>query len=328
MPVIVNNHVAGVIYATRTPRNIFDLLYQERGKLVLATLAVILGTLAIGLLFSRTITLPMRELIARAGRIGRGDREAFRPLAHYGTREFAQLSHSFLGMAEQLARRSDHIATFSAHLTHELKSPLTSIRGAAELLQDSVQDRSGDKSGEKAGGLTRSEQKTFIANILADTGRLEGIAQRLRELARAESLPQNERTELGSVIGELRSRFPDSRIAATGSLDRPVGMSGEKALMVLTHLADNAIRHQARTIRLEAHDERTMLRLTVSNDGEPISAPNRDRIFDAFFTTRRDSGGTGMGLAIARAVMASHGGSIKLMPTGDGAAFELRFPVA
>ena len=62
--------------------------------------------------------------------------DAFRPLAHYGTREFAQLSHSFLDMAEQLARRSDYIATFSAHLTHELKSPLTSIKGAAELLLD------------------------------------------------------------------------------------------------------------------------------------------------------------------------------------------------
>lgn len=109
---------------------------------MLAGLAVILGTIAIGLVFSRTITLPMRELIERAARIGRGDREAFRPLRHYGTREFAQLSHSFLGMAEQLALRRDYIATFSAHLTHELKSPLTSIKGAAELLQDSIQGKS------------------------------------------------------------------------------------------------------------------------------------------------------------------------------------------
>ncbi|PNA90924.1 two-component sensor histidine kinase, partial [Pseudomonas sp. MPR-AND1B] len=85
----------------------FDHLYQERAKFVLAGLAVILGTIAIGLVFSRTITLPMRELINRAARIRSGDREAFQPLKHYGTREFAQLSHSFLGMAEQLARRSD-----------------------------------------------------------------------------------------------------------------------------------------------------------------------------------------------------------------------------
>jgi signal transduction histidine kinase len=105
-------------------------------------------------------------------------------------------------------------------------------------------------------------------------------------------------------------------------------MSGEKALIVLSHLTDNAMRHKARTIRLEATDERTTLLLTVSNDGEPISAPNRDRIFDAFFTTRRDQGGTGMGLAIARAVMASHGGSIRLKPTDEGAAFELQFPTA
>ncbi|XUJ36178.1 ATP-binding protein [Bradyrhizobium japonicum] len=320
MPVIVNNRVAGVIYTTRTPSNIFDHLYQERGKFVLAGLAVILGTIAIGLVFSRTITLPMRELIDRAARIGRGDREAFRPLRHYGTREFAQLSHSFLGMAEQLARRSDYIATFSAHLTHELKSPLTSIKGAAELLQDSFQG--------KPEGLTPVEQKTFIANILSDTQRLEAMAQRLRELARAESLPQNERTELAPVVADLRSRFPASSIEASGRLDRAIGMSGEKALIVLSHLADNAMRHKARTIRLEAVDERTTLLVTVSDDGEPISAPNRDRIFDAFFTTRRDQGGTGMGLAIARAVMASHGGSIRLKPTDEGAAFELQFPIA
>ncbi|MBR0828959.1 HAMP domain-containing protein [Bradyrhizobium manausense] len=320
MPVIVNNRVAGVIYTTRTPRNIFDHLYQERGKFILAGLAVILGTIAIGLVFSRTITLPMRELIERAARIGRGDREAFKPLRHYGTSEFAQLSHSFLGMAEQLARRSDYIATFSAHLTHELKSPLTSIKGAAELLQDSLQD--------KPGGLTPAEQKTFVANILSDAARLEAMAQRLRELARAESLPQNERTELAPVIGDLKTRFPAGHIEATGSLDRPIGMSGEKALIVLSHLADNAMRHRAKTIRLEAVDERTSLRLTVRNDGDPISPPNRDRIFDAFFTTRRDAGGTGMGLAIVRAVMASHGGSIRLLPTEVGAAFELQFPIA
>src|SRR6202012_1114071 len=114
------------------PSNIFDHLYQERGKFILATLAVIAGTMVIGLVFSRTITRPMHELV------GRVDRDAFKPLAHYGTREFAQLSKSFLGMAEQLSRRSDYIATFSAHLTHELKSPLTSIKGAAELLLESA----------------------------------------------------------------------------------------------------------------------------------------------------------------------------------------------
>lgn len=320
MPVIVNNRVAGVIYTSRTPSNIFEHLYQERGKFLLAALAVVFATIVIGLVFSRTITRPMRELVDRAARISRGDRDAFRPLAHYGTRELAQLSHSFLDMAEQLSRRSDYIATFSAHLTHELKSPLTSIKGAAELLQDSLQSKSDT--------LTRMEQRNFISNILGDTGRLEAMTQRLRELARAENAPQNEHTELSQVIGGLKSRFPTRAIDATGSLDRSIGMSGEKALIVLSHLTDNAVRHNAKNVRLQAVAAEASVKVTVSNDGDPISEPNREKIFDAFFTTRRDTGGTGMGLSIVRAVMSSHGGSIRLVPTTEGVTFELQFPAA
>ena len=320
MPVLVNNRVAGVIYTSRTPSNIFDHLYQERGKFILATLAVVLGTILIGLVFRRTITRPMRELVSRVDRIGRGDRDAFRPLAHYGTREFAQLSKSFLGMAEQLSRRSEYVATFSAHLTHELKSPLTSIKGAAELLLESLQGQTAT--------LTRMEQKNFVSNILGDAERLETMTQRLRELARAEGAPQNESSELGSVVGSLKSRFPTRAIAASGCLDRSIGMSAEKALIVLTHLTDNAIRHNAKNIRLEAASDGPTIRLTISNDGDPISPANRDRIFVAFFTTKRDTGGTGMGLAIVRAIMASHGGSIRLKPTEQGAAFELQLPAA
>jgi signal transduction histidine kinase len=170
------------------------------------------------------------------------------------------------------------------------------------------------------------EQKNFLSNILGDAERLEIMTQRLRELARAETVPQNERAELGFVVGGLKSRFPTRSISASGCLDRAIGMSAEKALIVLSHLTDNAMRHNAKRVRLEASSEAEMIRLTISNDGDPISEPNREKIFDAFFTTRRDTGGTGMGLAIVKAVMTSHGGSIRLLPAHQGAAFELQFP--
>jgi len=153
------------------------------------------------------------------------------------------------------------------------------------------------------------------------------MTQRLRELARAETAPQNEHTELGLVVGGLKSRFPTRAIDANGCLEGSIGMSSEKALIVLSHLTDNAIRHNAKHVRLEAVGEDTTVRMTVSNDGDPISEPNREKIFDAFFTTRRDTGGTGMGLAIVQAVMTSHGGSIRLLPSDKGVAFELQFPV-
>ncbi|HZR89931.1 MAG TPA: ATP-binding protein [Bradyrhizobium sp.] len=324
MPVIVDNKVAGVIYTSRTPNNIFQHFYAERVKFVLAASTVLLATILIGFVFSRTVTRPMYELIGRAERIRRGERDAFRPLKHYGTREFALLSQSFLDMAEQLSRRSDYIASFSAHLTHELKSPLTSIKGAAELLLDSQVGT--------AGRLTASEQRNFLSNILGDAARLEAMAQRLRELARAEIAEQNERTELDAVVASLKSRFPALSVDAGGCLAgasaSSIAMSAEKALIVLSHLADNAVRHNAKTIRLEAARDDGMIRMTVSNDGDPISATNRERIFDAFFTTRREQGGTGMGLAIVRAIMTSHGGAIRLLPGDDGAAFELWFPAA
>ncbi len=318
MPVIVNDHVAGVIYTSRTPRNIFEHLYLERGKFIAAASAIILTTLLVGLVVARTITRPMRELVDRAGRIGRNDPAGFRPLAHYGTRDFAELAEHFFAMAEQLARRSNYIRNFSAHLTHELKSPLTSIKGAAELLLDSLRT--------PADRLTRPEQEKFLTNILGDAERLDRMAQRLRELARAEAVLQNESTSLTDVIQPMRERFPAAEIETCGALDRQIKLSSETLLIVLAHLADNAVRHGARTIRLEVEGHTDELVLRVSNDGAPISAENRERVFDAFFTTRRDSGGTGMGLAIVRAIMLSHGGEIELLPAGPAVSFALRLP--
>ena len=315
MPVIVDNHVAGVIYASRTPSNIFRHFYEEKGKFILAGIAVLIVTLIIGLIFSRTITGPMHELIQRISEIRQGKPDAFRPLKHYGTREFALLSRSFLEMAETLSHRSDHISTFAAHLTHELKSPLTSIRGAAELLQDSA----------SPGGLTNPERKKFLDNILDDTERIDVLVRRLRELAQAEAAQAGGSVALQSLIVELRSRFPHLAIEAGGALDRAIGMSAENALIVLSHLADNAGRHHASELQLTASADAGAVRVVVSNNGDVISAANRERIFDAFFTTRRDSGGTGMGLSIVEAMLRANGGSIRLLPTEQGVAFEVRF---
>ena len=318
LPVIVDDRVAGVIYASRTPNNIFAHIYEERGKFVLAAVAVLGVTLIIGLIFSRTVTGPMHELIQRIGEIRQGNRNAFRPLAHYGTREFALLSRSFLEMAASLSHRSDHIATFATHLTHELKSPLTSIRGAAELLQDSMKP--------SPAGLTNAERSRFLGNILGDTERIEAMVHRLRELARAESSQHSGSAALEPLIDDLRGRFSGIAIEADGMAGRVIGMSAENALIVLSQLVDNARHHHATEVKLSSSDDAGATTVIVSNNGEAISEHNRDRIFDAFFTTSRDSGGTGMGLAIAQAMLQAHGGSIALLPSSPDVAFEVKFP--
>ena len=318
MPVIVDDRIAGVVYVFRTPSNIFQHIYDGRGKVLLAAILVLAITMVIGFVFLRTIARPMQELIERIADIGRGRREAFRPLSHYGTREFALLSKKFLDMAERLSDRSDYLSTFAAHLTHELKSPLTSIKGAGELLLDSAE--------QPDGALTDAERRMFLGNILADTERLEAMTHRLRELARAENPQQGGNVAWEPLLTHLRSRFSKVTIAACGSLDQRIGLSEENALIVLSHLVDNAVRHHATEVSVSVSEVAGAITVHVSNDGDAISEQNRDRIFDAFFTTRRDSGGTGMGLAIVQSLLRANGGSIRLLRPDRDVAFEVQFP--
>ncbi|MFS8035541.1 ATP-binding protein [Xanthobacter sp. AM11] len=323
MPVVVDGRVGGVVYASRTPSNVFKSFHQERGKLAAAGLTILALAALIGFIFQRTITRPIRELMKRTEAIGRGDRASLAPLAHHGTAEFAALSQGFLDTAQALQDRSDFIATFAAHVSHELKSPLTAIKGAAELLRDDLDAITP--------GMDRADQRRFLDHIISDTARLATIVQRLRELARAEGLPTAGTTTLAAAVADLRTGFATARIEARGALLAPVRLSPENARIVLSHLADNALRHGARRLDISACREAGMLRVTVRDDGAGISAANRDKIFDNFFTTRRDSGGTGMGLPIVRAMLEAHGGGIALDRSegpGRGAAFILSLSLA
>jgi signal transduction histidine kinase len=318
MPVIVRDQVAGVVYASRTPNNVFKNLYEQRAKVALAGLFMIVPTLLIGFLFHRTITEPMPELVERTNQIGKGDRTALRPLKRHGTSEFATLSQSFLEMARRLDMRSSFISTFATHVSHELKSPLTSIQGAAELLRDDVDEPDMDDD----------DRRKFLDNIIADTDRLAKISGRLRDLARAENPVAVGATKLTDTVAALRSSFAILDIRASGDLDMPVRMSEENAMIILSNLADNATRHGSTVFELSAKRQGTLLVLNVSDNGEGVSPNNRAKIFDSFFTTRRDSGGTGMGLAIVRAVLEAHGGTIRLADSEAGAAFEITMPIA
>ncbi len=292
-------------------------MYDQRAKVALAVLFMIVPTLLIGFLFHRTITAPMRELIARSHLIGKGDRNGLAPLRRRGTSEFARLSQSFLDMARRLDTRSNFISTFATHVSHELKSPLTSIQGAAELLRDDVD----------APSMDDEDRRKFLDNIIADTGRLAKISGRLRDFARAENPVALGATKLSDIIAGLRSVFASLELRAAGELDTPMRISPENAVIIFSNLADNAARHGASRLDLDAVRQGYLLLITVSDNGEGVSPSNRAQIFDSFFTTRRDSGGTGMGLAIVRAMLDAHGGTIRLADAAEGTAFVLAIPV-
>jgi signal transduction histidine kinase len=147
----------------------------------------------------------------------------------------------------------------------------------------------------------------------------------LRELARADNPQAGGITTLVPVVAAMRSAFSSLSIEAEGCLDQAVGMSADNASIIFFHLADNAVRHHAKTLRIRAFRSAGMISVAVMNDGEPIADNNRDKVFMPFFTTRRESGGTGMGLEIVRSMLCAHRGSIHLSDADDGVAFVLTF---
>ncbi|SCM76339.1 Integral membrane sensor signal transduction histidine kinase (fragment) [uncultured Pleomorphomonas sp.] len=316
LPVAVDGRVAAVVYASRTPADALKQLYQERYRIGLALLCVLAATSAIGFVFHRTIIGPMQALIARTTAIAGGDRASLKPLDHHGTAEFARLSQSFLDMAASLAARSDYVATFAAHVSHELKSPLTAISGAAELLADDASEPA----------MTPAQRADFLAAIRANADRLGALVSRLRDLARAETMPTAGACRLTEAIELLRDDKPKVAIEATGELDRSVAMSAETLALVLGHLVDNAARAGAGRVAISAASAAGRRAIVVADDGPGISPANRARIFDPFFTTRRADGGTGMGLSIARAMVTAHRGSLDLVDSGKGAAFRIDLP--
>jgi signal transduction histidine kinase len=176
--------------------------------------------------------------------------------------------------------------------------------------------------------MTDGEKRKFLDNIIADSERLAAISSRLRDFARAENPIAVGATALSQPIAQLRLAFPALEVSASGDLDGALRISEENAAIIFSNLADNAMRHGSTTLDISAARHDDLTRITVADNGDGVSPSNRGQIFDSFFTTRRDSGGTGMGLAIVRAMLDAHGGAIRLVETESGTAFELTIPIA
>jgi signal transduction histidine kinase len=264
-------------------------------------------TVAIAIVFSRTITGPIDALIQRTREIGKGGRAAIVAPEQQGTREIATLSQSFLDLAERLVDRTEYVSSFAAHVSHELKSPVTSIRGSAELLRDA--------------SMTQEERQRFLDHIIADSDRLTALLDSLRDLARA---------DIGSGPGSstIAEAITGQSVILSGDTGSPIAISPDASRAVFDQLLRNAAEHGATTVTVFAERAGEMLRIIVADNGSGISPGNRDRIFEPFFTTRRESGGTGMGLQIVRSMLAAHGGTIDLIDSDSGATFELKVPLA
>lgn len=316
MPIEYEGKIAGVVYLSRTPSHFLREMYGQINQVIAALLFILIVTLAIGFLFIRTIKGPIDALNQRTKRIAKGDRDALKPLSRHGTREIASLSQGLLSMSEKLQDRSDYIRTFATHVSHELKSPITSIHGAAELLRDDGRDMADEK------------RNQFLNNIMQDTERLSRLLDRLRELASTEQSITIGQTGLRDCIAQTAVQFPKLTIIYDQTKDVAVRISAESLGIILSNLFENSERHGAETITITAAVNGKSAIIRIADNGSGISATNRAKIFEMFFTTRRESGGTGMGLSIIQSILNTHGGSIDMLESEQGTTFEVTVPLA
>ncbi|MBL4807266.1 MAG: sensor histidine kinase [Rhodobacteraceae bacterium] len=308
MPVVVDGQVIGAVYLSRTPNHIFRFLYGERVNLAKAAGFVVLATGLIGFVFWRFITRPVHELINRTRKIGANPKARWRSAAHAGTREFATLGDSFQTMATRLQDRQEAIDTFTSHVTHELKSPLTAVRGAAELLRESKT-------------MSDNQRNRFLENILSDTKRMEVLLKAMRDLAQSEQPMAAGASCLQEVQEQLSRQFDQLDIQLENEMT-VLPVQRENMAIILGHLLENAAENGAQRVILTVGPGS----LRIRDDGNGISDGNLLKIMSPFFTTRREVGGTGMGLSIVKSMLDSVGGKISVVAQQDGACFLIEFP--
>ena len=281
-----------------------DTIMERSSAVFLVVLGAVSATIVLGWLLWRLILGPVRALARRAETI-RGGHEPEK-MKRYGTPEIGDLAETVLGMADVLRTRELQVRSYTDHVTHELKTPLTAIRGAAELLGSDE-------------GLSDSNQK-LIRTIQDAEVRAERLLAAARDIASARSPDHHGSSTLGHLDGKLSM----SNVEVSGK-DIALPLTDDGLLLVLTHLIENAKAAGASNIRIAAHRTDQGAELSIQDDGPGISAGNKDRIFEPFFTTKRDTGGTGMGLAIVHTMLLAHGASIELEPSEEGASFRIRF---
>lgn len=281
--------------------DILTPLTGRRNAVFIVAAGSFLATLVLGWLLWRLILSPVQALAAKAEAIRAGD--APDQLDHYGTPEIGELAQAVLDMAEVLQSREMAVRGYTDHVTHELKTPLTAIRGAAELLEAEEDLPEGTKR------LVRT-----IAGAEKRAVKLLGAA---RSIAAARMPEHRGTTRLVDCVPRLQSRVNELQIRVLNA-EEPLPLAQSGLDVVLGHIVENAEEAGATAVTLDSGRTDDGAWLTVSDDGPGISQGNVGQVFEPFFTTRRDSGGTGMGLAIVQTLLLAHGCRIALIAPDDG----------
>lgn len=322
-PIMDGTRIIGVVSVAKPNRSLQP--YIERSEQRLAWLGgglIVLGLL-IGALLSWWLSAALRKLTRYAQAVSAGERAEL-PSLRGG--ELAQLAEAVERMRTELEGKA-YVERYVHTLTHELKSPLAAIRGAAELLD-------GEMPGE--------QRQRFVANIEQESARMQQLIERLLHLAQVEQrqgLEEQVAVPLQALVDSLL-QAQMARIEAAGlQIENHIGADlsarGEAFLLrqALANLLDNALDFTppGGLIRFSGEARDGQIELLLFNQAEPIPDYALARLCERFYSLPRPGSGrksTGLGLNFVAEVMQLHGGALQIANTADGVQVRLLLPSA
>ena len=325
----VDGQVVGTALVTGNPpplaqREVQYLARTNRASLY-AALAAILTGLVLGIFLARRLTRPVRELTTATRAMAKGDLEQQVPVRSQD--ELGELAASFNQMSADLARANELRRQMTADIAHDLRTPLSVIKGYAEGLRDGVLQATPETFQtihQEAEHLSLLVEDLRILS-LADAGELTLTRQLVRprellERTAAAHLPRAQQLDIGLQV--------------TAEVNLPVvNVDPERMAQVLGNLVSNALRHTPAggQISLAAAQRGNNALLTIQDNGIGIAPDRLRRIFTRFYrgdaARQAHEGESGLGLAIAKSLVELHGGMISAASTlGEGTTFTIALP--
>lgn len=277
---------------------------------------------------------PLRRMGAVAGEIAAGDLSrrvepatSKTEIGRLGLALNAMLSQIEAAFAQSKASEQ-RLRRFIADASHELRTPLTSIRGYSEMLRRGAAESPNDSDLARR----RIEEESVRMSTLVDDMLLIARLDQGRPL---EMQPVDLQAIARDAVDDAKAVAPQREITLSATAPAVVSGDDTRLRQVLGNLVRNALVHTpSRTpIEIGVTTEDGVARLSVADHGPGLRAEERDRIFEPFYradpSRSRDSGGAGLGLSIVTAVVAAHGGKVRVKETsGGGATFEVDLPLA
>ena len=303
----------GVLSLTTESGDIDDILKAERTALVEVFAVAFIALLFSAVYLAGFIAQPILRLAAAAERVRRGRAGRYEiPAMEERNDEIGELADSLSAMTRALYERIDAIESFAADVAHELKNPLTSLKSAIEMFERTKDP----ENRERLVQVIRNDVKRIdrLITDISDASRLDA------ELSRGHSEPINLSKLLDTIVDiytgmdvprGIRIRFAENS-------DKSVFVQGigTRLGQVVRNLIDNAISFSpdGGTVMVGAKSVNSHVQATVEDDGPGIPEDDLERVFQRFYTERPAEHGfgknSGLGLAIARQIVASHGGRI------------------